>query len=439
VDSSFVDLDILITKIREPRFKTYFLEAVRSYKAGALRSALTAAWIAVAYDLLLKYRELTAASDPAATAFTTDWDNAEAHNDIRKLLSLEGSIIDHAWQTTQIITGIARTHLNRLFSNDADLFEPSAELVRLHLVNAVGLVLSQEPLQGNAILTQFHIDVKSSGFPDDQTRLADYVEQRYLRRIRPGQIKNFGVVLAKALLQNVPADLDPFYDRVALSLHTTRDRAPSCWPDISGSIVRLLDNLDPALRLRGIAFLAAFPSFWPQIAQATQTALLQSAQNIQIGTLTEFRCLRSVQLPAFAPHLQTLISALPEDKLGEALQVVILAEMWPAALDLYHASGSWRHSETRFKALVQPFVSARLLDSAKAADLLHAVGDNGQNWDAAETPRLLINAVSSLQQQQLPARQARDDFYNVMRGHHRITNYAGLWVDLGRDGWVPPP
>jgi hypothetical protein len=54
-----------------------------------------------------------------------------------------------------------------------------------------------------------------------------------LQRIRPGQIKNFGVVLAKALLQNVPADLDPFYDRVALSLHTTRDRAPSCWPDNS--------------------------------------------------------------------------------------------------------------------------------------------------------------------------------------------------------------
>lgn len=135
MDSTFVDLDILVTKIREPRSRTYLLEAVRSYKAGALRSALSAAWIAVAYDLLLKYRELTAAGDPAATAFTTDWETAETHNDVRKLLELEGSIIDHACNDTQIINGIGRTHLERLrqdrhlcshpaFSNDAELFEP---------------------------------------------------------------------------------------------------------------------------------------------------------------------------------------------------------------------------------------------------------------------------------------------------------------------------
>lgn len=440
---------MLITKIREPRSRAYFLEAVRSYKAGALRSALSAAWVAVVYDLLLKYRELTAAGDPAAAAFITEWENAETHNDVRKLLELEGSILDHACNDTQIINGIGRTHLERLrqdrhlcahpaFSNDAELFEPSAELIRLHLVNVIDLVLSQEPLQGKAILDQFHNDVKSSGFPDESARLSDYVEQRYLQRIRSRQIKNFGIVLAKALLKNIPPDLDQFYDRVALSLQTTHDRAGTCWPDISAAIVRLLDNLDPILRLRGIGFLASFPSFWTQIAVPTQTTFLQTARNIQAPTLNYYRCLRAVKLQPFSQELQAVISALPEDKLGEALQVIVISELWQPALTIYINSGSFRSSEFRFKTLIQPFVSAMILDSGKADELLHAVADNGQNWDAAETPRLLTNAIAALGQQDLPTSNARDNFYNHMRRHNRIQSFDDLWPVFAGDGWVPP-
>lgn len=306
-------------------------------------------------------------------------------------------------------------------------------------MNAVDLVLSQEPLQGSAILDQFHNDVKSSGFSDEPARLADYVEQRYLLRTRPRQIKNFGIVLAKALLKNVPPDLDQFYDRVALSLQTTRDRAGASWPDISAAIVRLLDNLDPALRLRGIGFLASFPSFWPQIASATQTAFLQTAQNIQAATLDYYRCLRAVELQPFSQNLQAVIDALSEEKLREALQVTVIAEFWRPAITTYRDSGSFRYSEFRFKTLIQPFVSAQIFDSVRAAELLHAVTDNGQNWDAAETPRLLTNAIASLRRQDLPASQARDDFYSHMRRHHRTQSFDDLWPVFAGDGWAPPP
>jgi hypothetical protein len=450
VDNSFVDLDILTTKIREPRSRTYFLEAVKSYKAGALRSALSAAWIAVAYDSLLKYRELSAAGDTVATAFTQEWENAETHGDIRKLLELEGSIINHACQDTQLINGIGRTHLERLrqdrhlcshpaFSTDAELFEPSAELVRLHLVNAVDLVLSQEPLQGKAILEQYHQDVKSIGFPDDSGRLADYVEQRYLLRVRPRQVKNFGVVLAKALLKTIPPDLDKFYDRVALSLQTTCDRAGTCWPDITSAIVRLLDNLEPAFRLRAIGFLASFPSFWNLIAPATRTVLLQTAQNIQATSLDYYRCLRAVELPQFSTVMTAVIDAMPEAKLREAMQVTVIRQFWPPSLSAYRDSGSFRQSEAHFKTLIQPFASALMLDATRSGELLQAVSDNGQNWDASETPRLLTNAIASCRQQDFPSRQARDGFYNEMRGYGRVQPYEDLWQVFARDGWTPPP
>lgn len=68
MDSGFVDLDILLTRIRHAQSKAYFLDAVKSYKAGALRASLTAAWVALVYDLIAKYRKLDALGDGAATA-----------------------------------------------------------------------------------------------------------------------------------------------------------------------------------------------------------------------------------------------------------------------------------------------------------------------------------------------------------------------------------
>ena len=180
MDAGFIDLDILLTKVRHSQSKVYFLDAVRAYKAGALRASMTSAWVALVYDLITKYRELSAMGDPAASTFLLSWDNATAAGDIKKLLQLEASIIDDATTNTQVINRIAGTHLLRLredrhlcahpaFSAEAELFEPSPELVRLHLVNAVDLVLSREPLQGKAISELYDADVQSPGFPTEHS------------------------------------------------------------------------------------------------------------------------------------------------------------------------------------------------------------------------------------------------------------------------------
>ncbi|MCW7405924.1 hypothetical protein OHC91_17890 [Escherichia coli] len=236
MDSGFVDLDILLTRIRHAQSKTYFLDAVKAYKAGALRGALTSAWVALVYDLIAKYRELSAMGDAAATAFLNTWDNATKSGDIPKLLQLEGGILEDATANAQVVNRLARTHLDRLredrhlcahpaFSAEADLFEPSHELVRLHLVNAVEFVLSQEPLQGKAIFELYDVDVQSPGFPTDSKRILDYVEQRYLTRVRAQNISNFGTILAKSLLKGVPEQWETLYHQIITSLVAVRDRA----------------------------------------------------------------------------------------------------------------------------------------------------------------------------------------------------------------------
>jgi hypothetical protein len=448
VDTGFVDLDILLTRIRHPQSKVYFLDAVKAYKAGALRGALTSAWVALVYDLIAKYRELRAMDDAAATAFLVSWDNATAAGDIAKLLKLEGGILEDATANTQVVNRIARTHLERLredrhlcahpaFSAEADLFEPSPELVRLHLVNAVDLVLSQEPLQGKAIFDLYNVDVQSPGFPKAHERILDYVEQRYLARVRAQNVRNFGTVLAKSLLKGVPAQWEPLHRKIIPSLVAVRDRAASAWPDVSLAIVGLMDNLEPANRSRAIAFIAAFPDFWPRLQEPTRTALLETIDNADSTALADYRILAGVTFSQFRSGLLPLIAGLNREHLVAAIAAEPLAELWPRAVEAYQGSGSYRGSETNFSGLITPF--AGRLSCQQLDQLLEAVVDNGQNWGATETPTLLQGVLRNATLVDQPTPDARNRLYQHVRRCHLTDHYKNVLTFLQSDGWVLPP
>lgn len=447
MDSQFVDLDLLLTKIKEPRSRTYFLEAVRSYKAGALRAAITSTWIATVYDLIAKYRELSAMADAGAAAFLQKWDNATASSDIKKLLELERDILKDAVNVTQLLSQAAYRQLERLrddrhlcahpaFSTEADLFDPSPELARLHLVNAIDLVLSQEPLVGKAILQQFDADVQSTGFPNAQHLILDYVEQRYLTRIRPAAIKNFGVVLSKSLLLGVPANWDHLHRKIVPSLTAVRDRSPAVWADIVAAVIRLIDNSPPAERPRAIAFLAHFPSIWELLAPATQTALSATVTNTDAITLTDYRILTGICLPQFQAGLSNVVAGLSRTQLSGAIAASPLLELWPSALAAYRSSGGYRSSEANFRDLVAPFQG--LLNSDHLGSLLDAITDNGQNWDAGGTPDLLLALMRTTAPAAYPTREARDEFYRQMNRQGGVDRFDEVIQLFQSDGWTPP-
>lgn len=448
MDTGFIDLDILLTRIRHHQSRTYFLDAVKAYKAGALRGALTSAWVALVYDLIAKYRELSAIGDAAATAFLQSWDNATTSGDIPKLLQLEAGILEEATTNTQVVNRIARSHLDRLredrhlcahpaFSAEADLFEPSSELVRLHLVNAVDLVLSQEPLQGKAIFDLYDVDVQSQGFPSNHDRILDYVEQRYLARVRVQNIRNFGTVLAKSLLNGVPASWDPFSRKITSSLVAIRQRATLSWADISLTIVRLLDSLSPASRPRAIAFIAAFPDFWPQLQQSTRTALEETAQNANTGAEIDYRILAGVTLPQCRAPLLTLIDGFSRKQLTEAIAFQPFSDLWPKAVNEYQQSGSWRVSEANFSSLINPF--ADQLSSEQLDQVCDAVIANGQNWDAAETDTLLLTLLRNASPSKLPTIDARARFHQHVHRARRTDKYSDILTFFQSDGWISPP
>ncbi len=447
MDSGFIDLDILLTRIRNPQSRVYFLDAVKAYKAGALRASLSSAWVALVYDLIAKYRELDGLGDAAATAFIQSWDAATQIGDTRRLLQLEASIVDDATVNTQILNPIAQTHLDRLkqdrnycahpaFSAVGELFVPSHELVRMHLVNVVELVLAREPQQGTTIFSLFDADVQSSGFPTSHARILDYVEQRYLERLRGQNVRNFGTVLAKSLLKGVPPHLDGHRAKIVSTLVALRERTPDSWPDVTTAVVGVINGLAPEHRVRAITFIADFPAFWDLLQEPTRTALQETVDNAEAASLTDYSILRGLSVPHFRQPLLRLVGELSDDQLEQAVAAAPSIDLWPSAVERYKRSGGFRASEANFRDLIVPF-SGRL-NSQQLDEVLDAVADNGQNWDAALTPGLLLALLRDAGTVR-PSQDARNRLYEELRRPHRLERYADVIALFAEDGWVAPP
>jgi hypothetical protein len=405
-------------------------------------------WVAVVYDLIAKYRELTTAGDSSAAAFLGRWDGAHNAGNVSQLLSLERCILRDATHQTQMLNRMAETHLARLredrhlcahpaFSTEADLFEPSPELARLHLVNAIELVLSQEPLHGRGIFEQFNRDLLSIGFPREQAKIITYVEQRYLARVRPQNVRSFGAILAKSLLVGAPLEWEPHAAQVAAALIAVRERRSEAWGEIAGQILRLLNGLGPSERTRAIAFLGIFPDFWDQIDGPVRITLTETAANLDPRNLTDFRVLAGVRSPAFRRFLERVIEGLDRNSVASALATSVLPEIWPRALKLFGGSGSYRTSESNFRELIAPF--ATQLSRSQVCSLLDAITANGQNWAASATPELLLGLLRQVPVDAFPGFEARDKFYRELAGSYAPTGYyAAVWALFEQDGWAIP-
>lgn len=447
MDIGFIDLDILLTRIRNPKSKVYFLDAVKAYKAGALRGALTSAWVALVFDLIEKYRQLQAMGDASAAAFIQSWDQAMSSNDIKKLLQLEKDILKDAANKTMLINQLALKHLDRLhddrhlcahpaFSDEAALFEPSPELVRLHLVNAIDLVLSQEPLQGKAISEFFDVDVQSVGFPSDEARILDYVEQRYLNRTREKNVHNFGIVLAKSLLKGEPVQWEKFDHKIVNSLIAIRDRAPQAWPAIQQTIVVMLDSLEPIHRERAVAYIATFPDFWPRLSPSTQAAIQNTVENMSSTEMTSYHILKGTTFPQFRTPLLRLIDSLSKEQLEEAIAARPLKDLWSRAVAVYKTSGSYRGSEQNFNSYVAPYSGK--LRKEQFDELIDAILSKDQNWDAAETSNYLLGILRNTVESEWPTYDARNRFYQKMARMSRLLKYMEVLTLLTTDGWQFP-
>ncbi len=177
-----VGLEELSLRCLDEQSRLHIREAVKCYEGGAYRAAIISTYVSVCFDLISKLKNLAAGGDAEAVTLDTkltnlrDLQNAGDASARGGLLNFEKNLLEEFKSKFEFFgfneyEELARLRADRnrcahpTFLISANAYNPPPELARLHIRNAIELVLSQEPKQGKAALEEIHSVILSAYFP----------------------------------------------------------------------------------------------------------------------------------------------------------------------------------------------------------------------------------------------------------------------------------
>ena len=205
------DLDELVLRCRDNVARAHIEEALASYRVGAYRSCIVSTWIAVVYDYIHKLRDLDLSGDKLAKQKLEEFEDICKKHDVSGSLLFEKNVILQQHEDFELITPLEKVDLERLFedrnrcahpsmNSPEETYKPTAELARLHLRNAVTHVLQRRPTQGKAVIDRLISEVRSPYFPTSSNEAKEYLKQGALARPREALLRNWIIVILKAML-----------------------------------------------------------------------------------------------------------------------------------------------------------------------------------------------------------------------------------------------
>ncbi len=185
------DLEELALSCYSEQSGQILLEAISCYSAGSYRAAITMSWVAVVYDIVEKCRQMAIAGHGGAKKTIDEFEARQAllenQSDlgaIKKSLDFERNALRFAKDELQLLdqtqfSDLERLHIDRnkcahpSYQKIDQIFQPNAELARLHIRNLVDHLLRHPPIQGRFILERVKANINSEHFPTDKDGVAN--------------------------------------------------------------------------------------------------------------------------------------------------------------------------------------------------------------------------------------------------------------------------
>lgn len=423
------DIDILYLAVRDRESHRLILEAITAYRGGALRSAIMSTWIAVAYDIISKARELAAQGEAAPKAFIDDLDLAIDHRDIRKLQSIESDLLNIANDKLLLLAPHEYDALRRMqddrnlcahpaFVVEDELYQPTPELVRAHLIHAMQHLLIHAPLQGKSAVTRFEADVLSASFPTSSQDISVYIRSKYLDRAKDVLVVN----LIKGLL-TAPfgAERAKFIGRERLLAQTLRVVAgakTAIYDQVVPQFVaRRFEAVGDDVLLKTSPFFEADARIWAWISEPVRLRVMTLLASATLPDLKACSAFDAFAIPELAAVLMARFDAF-----DQATQISVIAdnprrEFVEPAIAIYGHAGGWRQAEMLGQALI-----VRLTPFFTAGDIrkvLEAVIENGQISEASGTAAILSTVFELSRPVLNDARPHWRNFVETMTAQHR--------------------
>ncbi len=395
----YSDIDTLVLAVRDKESQRLIGEAIAAYRGGAFRSALISTWIAVAYDIIAKARELANQGEAGPKAFVEELDKAIADKNVRKQQKIEAELLEKADKEFQLLAPHEYTALDRIqedrnlcahpaFIVEDELYQPTPELVRGHIVHAMQFLLVHAPLQGKSAIERFETDMLSPSFPITADDIGTFVRAKYLDRAKDVLIIN----LIKAILA-VPFGTDHeqyagYIRTLALTLREIANAKPAIYDaEVPGIVSRKFGQVSDDVLLNICPFLENDRRIWEWLPETEQMRIQRLLETVDVETLKThwafdvfaIEPLSSILLDRYESFDDTIkISIILEHPKEEFVQ---------SGIKIYSHAGSFRDAERLGQSIILPLASFVRAKDIQA--ILEAAANNGQISYAAGTTEIL--------------------------------------------------
>ena len=384
------DLETLVNACRAEATRPLVAEAVSSYKAGAYRSCIINTWIALTFDLISKLRELALLGDGAAERHIATLDALieQSHiNDpqvIKRLGAFERELLDVASRDFSLIDAHQLRDLHRLqedrhlcahpsYKQTGQIFTPTAEIARAHLVHAVTHVLSQEPVQGRYAVEHMLDPVKSPYFPTAEEEAKTQLISLGVRRARDSLVR---LLIAKLLFGVMGEDEALAYRKQTLAAIAATF---SLHPSTSEAEMKIVLNkivLRPANDSR-LHYVFGIIRYVPIAKDLLEPAAAEKIRNfLRTAPALEVRyavpiCL---QLEYEAGICIERVATFDIDALSYCLKVNH-SSVHDACVSMYCSASSWGEANRIYSGLIKPII--RHLTPSHIERILRAPSEEG--------------------------------------------------------------
>jgi hypothetical protein len=361
------DLDELILSCEDPRSRQYIEEAVKCYKAGAYRSSVVACWIAVAFDLVDKIRELSATGDKEAQIEITRFEAIQKTHNLPGALAFEKELPLMAKEKFEFISHVEYLDIVRLVEDrnrcahpshvsDNQVFSASAELARLHIFNSVNSVLSKPASQGKVALTRVLSDVDSKFFPSNLADVVTLFEAGPLKRSRESLYNNFLKVLIKTAFGG---EESAKFNKCALALSAIKIIHPNLWEKFfSDCVKQTVEHIRSEDQLCGAVITVLRLSkigLWNSLPKAEQLRILTFIKNAPQKLFVDLDWVYLVDAPPAELVIATenRIKLATFDELDKVDWFIIPSAVVDRLISIYSTSASFAEANTYGRTLRQ--------------------------------------------------------------------------------------
>jgi hypothetical protein len=413
-------------------------------------------WVAVVYDIIGKIRELATQGEKAAEDFVAELDTAIAQQTsdpvaaIKRLQGIENGILEQALNEFEFITPQDQIDLERLkqdrhlcvhpaFTPQATLFQPSPELVRAHIVHAIGHLLQHPPVQGKSALARLKSDLLQPSFPTDQKTTNEFMEMRYLNHTKRTTLESFVTVFLKVLIKQSEPHLVGKENSILRCLIAVAIRQPEIFEKkMAEQLPRLTAGSNDAELQRCFVLFKADKRCWTWLEPATRIKMAGVVNTYVYDAATIDLIIGGLESDAVRPLLMARITSF----ISAHKHLVFLShprkEFLDQAIDLYTGRSSYNIIQQSGKAVIRAY--ANLFQSEHIQRFLDAVRANNMIDTPIGSPEFIVELFGATADLQAATKATWQAFMTAMlvgKDPEDRFAYPGLRAEMERAGIWP--